>query len=86
MIFRGKILKHAFCHFCCDENSVCVKASLIITTFSVALKIMEILLWLNSYMCSSLKNFQVHVLCASVWIYLLFNCFSRVKLNAFDRR
>ena len=85
MIFRGKILRDAFCQFCCDENSVCVKASLIITTFSVALKIMENLLWLNSYMCSSLKKFQVHVLYSSVWIYLLFNCFSRVKINALDR-
>ena len=37
-------------------------------------------------MCCSLKKFQVLVLYASVWIYLLFNCFSRVKTNAFDRR
>ena len=86
MIFRGKMLKHAFYHFCSAENSVCVKPSLFITTFSVALKIMKSLQWLSSCMCSSLKKFQVHVLCASVWIYLLFNCFSRVKINAFDRR
>ena len=57
-----------------------------ITTCSITLKIMKNLLWLNSCLCSSLKKFQVHVLCASVWIYLLFNCFSRVKINAFDRR
>ena len=82
MIFREKMLKHAFYQFCSTENAVCVKPSLFITTYSVALKIMKNLLWLNSCMCSSLKKFQVHVLCASVWIYLLFNCFSRVKINA----
>ena len=68
-----------FCHFCCDENSVCVKASLIITTFSVALKIMKNLQWLNSYMCSSLKKFQVHILCASVWIYCCLIAFLGLK-------
>ena len=85
-IFRRKILVHVKYHFCSAENLVCVKPSLFITTFSVALKIMKSLQWLSSCMCSSLKKFQVHVLCASVWIYLLFNCFSRVKINAFDRR
>ena len=74
------------CHFSCAKNSVCVSASLIITTFSVALKIMKNLQWLSSCMGSSLKKFQVLVLCASVWIYLLFNCVSRVKMNVFDRR
>ena len=47
----------------------CAWASLIITTYSVALKIMKNLQWLSSCMCSSLKKFQVHVLCASAWIY-----------------
>ena len=56
------------CRFCCAKNSVCVSASLIITTYSVALKIMKTLQWLSSCMCSSLKNFQVHVLCEIAWI------------------
>ena len=41
MIFRGKILQHAFYDFCSAENSVCVKPSLFITGCSRALKIME---------------------------------------------
>ena len=75
-----------FITFALLKNSVCVKPSLFITTYFVALKIVKILQWLSSCMCSSLKKFQVHVLCASVWIYLLFNFFSRVKINAFDCR
>ena len=86
MIFRGKILKHAFYHFCSAEISVCVKPSLFIAGSSLALKIKKNLQWLTIDMRSSLKKFQVHVLCASAWIYLLFNCFSRVKISVFDRR
>ena len=75
-----------FINFPLLKNLVCVKPSLFITTYFVALKIVKILQWLSSCMGSSLKKFQVLVLCASVWIYLLFNCVSRVKMNAFDRR
>ena len=41
MIFKGKILKHAFYHFCSAENSVYVKPSLFIAGSSMALKIYE---------------------------------------------
>ena len=41
MIFRGKILKHAFYHFCSAEILVCVKPSLFIAGSSMALKIYE---------------------------------------------
>ena len=74
------------CYFCSAENSICVYHSLFCTTFSVVRKIMKNLQWLSSCMGSSLEKFQVLVLCAGVWIYLLFNCVSRVKMNAFDRR
>jgi len=58
-----------FITFALLENSVCIKPSLFITTYFVALKIVKTLQWLSSCMCSSLKKFQVHVLCASAWIY-----------------
>ena len=41
MIFRGKILKHAFYHFCSAEILVCVKPSLFIAGSSMAIYIYE---------------------------------------------
>ena len=54
MIFRGKMLKHAFHHFCPAENPVCIKPSLFITGYSRALKFMKNSQWITPYMCNPL--------------------------------